>query len=417
MTEAILKTGPAHKWTADVNGWDTSPISISGCLSDEYFARETKHIFKKSWIAIGRVEELPTPGRYMVRNFDAPKCSVLVIRGKDNVVRAFHNVCSHRCNRIAWEARGSSPRLFCRYHGWLYDTAGRLIRVPDESEFYNLNKEELGLTPVALEIWNGFMFVNLDPAPPEGLKESMSELYSGLDDYPFDEMTHCVAWTARVGANWKLLKDAFCEIYHLPFAHRQSAAFGYSSAAAPVPHALAIRTFAWGGQYTFGRNLQAEYPPTTAFAASLSSVTLLADRARLMDPAGKPALFNPTNAPDWFGEVVQFYPCLQLSIYPSYYYLHNFIPVSADATLWELRRYTREPGTFAERFAHECAVAQLKATVLEDVQIVEQIHAAMSSGAKKYFQLSDQELLVRANHALTQKKAGPYSDQETIEYR
>jgi Rieske 2Fe-2S family protein len=398
----------SRKWTTEVNGWDSEPIRVAGCLSPEYFARETEHIFRKSWLPVGREQELSAPGAFLVKNFDAPKSSVLVIRGKDNRLRGFHNVCSHRCNRISREERGTCSTLYCRYHGWLYDTSGKLLHVPDEGEFYDLRKEDLGLAPVALETWNGFIFINLDPSPQERLSETLAELYEGLDGYPFEEMSHCVAWRARVNANWKLLKDAFCEVYHLPFAHRQSAGHAYTSTEAPVPHALSIRVYKSGGQYTFGGNLNATYPPASELSLKIISKTTLNARRALADPRRKPTLFNPTGAENWFGEVVQLYPSLQLSIYPTYFYYHNFIPISHDATMWELRRYTRPPKSFAERFSHEHLVAQLKATVLEDVQIVEEIYAAMNTGAKEYFHLSDQELLVRENHVLTQRKAGPY---------
>jgi phenylpropionate dioxygenase-like ring-hydroxylating dioxygenase large terminal subunit len=406
-SEMVPNGGPL-KWTTEVNGRDSRPIRVTGCASPEYFAREIESIFKKSWLPVGRDSELPKPGSYLVHDLQALKTSVLVVRGKDNVVRAFHNVCSHRCNRVMRDDRGSCSTIYCRYHGWAYDTLGKLVRLTDESEFRHVNKDDLGLTPISLQIWNGFMFINLDPKPQESLQDSLADMYSGLDGYPFEEMTYCVAWKSLVNSNWKLMKDAFCEIYHIPFAHVQTAAFGYSSKAQPIPRALAIKLFKNGGQFSFRGTSEGGLPPTPELAFKYSSASAVSGTQAWSAGLSKPKLLNPTNSTDWLGDMFQLYPSLQLSIFPSMYLYHNFIPVSFDKMIWDFRMYTRPPKSFGEMFVNEYSAAQAKIGTLEDFSIVELTQTTMNSGAKRYFNLSDQELLVRANHELTQEKAGPY---------
>lgn len=84
---------------------------------------------------MGRVEELPNPGDYYVRELAVCRTSVLVMRGRDGKINAFHNMCSHRGNKLVWEPKGNSRAHACKFHGWTYDTSGKLIGVPDEKNF------------------------------------------------------------------------------------------------------------------------------------------------------------------------------------------------------------------------------------------------------------------------------------------
>ena len=81
----------------------TGPLSVDVFTSPEQFAQERERIFKKVWLNVGRVEQIPHPGDYFVKNLAVCNTSVIVVRGKDNKVKAFHNMCSHRGNKIAWD--------------------------------------------------------------------------------------------------------------------------------------------------------------------------------------------------------------------------------------------------------------------------------------------------------------------------
>ena len=104
--------------------------------------------------------------------------SILVLRGQDGVVRGFHNVCSHRGNTLAWDEKGKCRGyLTCNFHNWGYDSKGELKWVPDKANFFNLDKSQLGLTPVTTEVFNRFIFINLDPKP----RENLVQYLDGLD--------------------------------------------------------------------------------------------------------------------------------------------------------------------------------------------------------------------------------------------
>jgi hypothetical protein len=111
----------------------------------------------------------------------------------------------------------------CKFHGWSYALDGKLAFVPDEERFFGLKKETLGMTPVAVDVWAGFIFINVDPNPQETLRDYLGELGAGLIDYPFGELSATsTSWTTEVKANWKVIKDAFQEVYHVAFLHKRS---------------------------------------------------------------------------------------------------------------------------------------------------------------------------------------------------
>ena len=123
-----MRTEIADKrWAKKYPHLGTAPVPAEPCISPEYFELERDRVFRKAWLNVGRVEDIPKPGDYVVRNLDACKASILLIRGKDGVIRGFHNVCSHRGNKVVWTERGSCPgALSCGFHSWTFNTRGEL---------------------------------------------------------------------------------------------------------------------------------------------------------------------------------------------------------------------------------------------------------------------------------------------------
>src|SRR5690606_1654624 len=126
---------------------------------------------------------------------------------------------------------GTCRQFTCKYHGWRYGLDGALTFVQQEEEFFDLDKNNLGLVGVACEVWSGFIFVNLDREPRQTLTEFLGPMVTDLDGYPFGELTERYSYRAEVGANWKLYMDAFQEFYHAPILHGKQTPDNFSVAA------------------------------------------------------------------------------------------------------------------------------------------------------------------------------------------
>src|SRR5271169_5456522 len=95
------------RWAKAYPDMGDGPVSIEPCVSPAYFELEREKLFPHVWLNVGRVEEIPQPGDYVVKDLYAAQASVIVIRGKDQKIRAFHNMCSHRGNQVLWHECGN----------------------------------------------------------------------------------------------------------------------------------------------------------------------------------------------------------------------------------------------------------------------------------------------------------------------
>ena len=215
---------PEGSWTEHY-GLGTEPISYEDSISPEFYELEREAIFKRAWLNVGRVEQLPRKGSYFTKELVIAKTSVVIVRGADDEIRAFYNVCRHRGNKLVWrdfpreETSGVSRQFVCKYHGWRYDLDGACSFVQQEQEFFDLDKGDYGLVPVHCDVWAGFIFVNLAEEPEQNLIDFLGPDVTKLEHYPFETQTERWFYRAEVGANWKLYMDAFQEFYHAPMLH------------------------------------------------------------------------------------------------------------------------------------------------------------------------------------------------------
>src|SRR5262245_51569677 len=152
----------------DLAGLGTEPIPAGPYYRADYFELEREAVFKRTWLQIGHVSELPEPGCFIVREVEIARASILLVRGKDAQVRAFHNVCTHRGTQLVAEASGKRPVFTCRYHGWTYGHDGQLRSAPDFERFY-VDESSCGLSRVAVDVCAGLIFINLDASPAQNL--------------------------------------------------------------------------------------------------------------------------------------------------------------------------------------------------------------------------------------------------------
>ena len=369
-------------------------VPVAPNISADYFERERESIFKHVWLKIGRVEEIPRPGDYFVRDIAVLRASLLVIRGADGVMRAFHNICRHRGNRVVKTCKGSAQSFFCGFHGWTYNAQGGLTYVPQEEEFGALNKDQLGLMPVSLDIWEGVIFINVDPAPKETLKEYLGEVGALVHGFPFEQMELAGCWTADIESNWKTFQDAFVEGYHVTTVHRRSIPDYRKS-----PVKAGTQTFGRHSNLTFYLDLHHEPLPAESWAFTAGNLAFLhgdaSDEARSKRPAG----VNRERKPNWIFDEFLIFPNFHLFLGDGWVLCHEFWPVSVDRTDWTVSYYLQKTNNPAVRIAQEYSKVTMRDTIREDLSTIESTHAAHRSGVLSHMVVSSAlERLITHHH-------------------
>jgi phenylpropionate dioxygenase-like ring-hydroxylating dioxygenase large terminal subunit len=393
---------PAADPTSKVGRWHrqhphlgTGPLPADVYTSQEQFQLEREHIFKKVWLNVGRVEQVAKAGDFFVKDIAMCQTSILVVRGQNGEIRAFHNMCSHRGNKIAWDSQGSCNAFTCKFHGWVYGLDGSLRHVPDEENFFDLHRDKMGMTPVACGVWEGFIFINVDPNPQETLAEYLGELGTSLRGYPFERLSAtCGSWTTEVRANWKVAKDAFQETYHVAFLHRRSIPDSFTSPTNPHNQLLDLRLFPRHGSASLYGN--ADLKPTPVASQAFRHGAFLLRQEFDMDAL--PAGVNPARHEDWTLDLNVIFPCFFVDVSEGSYFTHNFWPVDVDRTIWQSTQYFPKAQTAGQRFNQEYGHVLFRDIILEDGRTFEETQSVLASGAKKEFYLQDEEILVRHSH-------------------
>lgn len=196
-------------------------------LSQPYFEWERDQLFAKNWTCIGFVSDLPL-GAYAKPMF-LMGMPLLILKDKDESVRVFHNVCSHRGRKLVSESGAVKGVLRCPYHSWTYDLQGKLKGTPHIGghgihEVAGFNCANHGLKPVRSAIWMDMIFVNLSNDAVDfdehiaPLKNRWAEFW-GQDDPVFIRLDPDDGLEFELVANWKLTIENYCESYHLPWIH------------------------------------------------------------------------------------------------------------------------------------------------------------------------------------------------------
>ena len=186
--------------------------------SEQFYDREVEEIFLKTWHLVGREDEVPNPGDYLVHDICAE--SALVIRGDDGVVRGFANTCRHRGTRLMDET-GNCRAIVCPYHGWTYDREGKLSGMRGMEKTLGFNPSDYNLNPIRLQAWAGFLFVCFSNHT-EDLTNWLDNLPETFQSYKLEDMV-CTRRTHRdLECNWKVFVENAMEDYHTPTVHRSS---------------------------------------------------------------------------------------------------------------------------------------------------------------------------------------------------
>ncbi len=183
--------------------------------SQDFLERELDCLFRREWLCAGRASALPEAGDYMT--MDIAGEPVMVIRGRDGVLRAQSNVCRHRMS-VLLEGRGTVRSIVCPYHAWTYDLDGRLRGAPAMERNEGFDRGAIRLPQIRCEIWDGWIMVTLNPeAPP--CAEALAGVDALVGHYGMEHYVESFRETHRWNTNWKVLAENFMESYHLPVCH------------------------------------------------------------------------------------------------------------------------------------------------------------------------------------------------------
>jgi Rieske 2Fe-2S family protein len=292
----------------------------------DLFARERERMFASGWVCIGRTEDVAAPGQFITREVAGE--SIVVTGRAEGGPAAFFNVCRHRGTRLCAEPQGRLvDRIQCPYHAWTYALDGRLLAAPHMDGADGFRKEDHGLHPVAVDAWDGHLFVNLSGTAPR-LAGRIGTLAAKLAAWDTGRLRRGYGLTYDVRANWKLIVANYSECLHCPVIH-------------PALTKLS--------PYMSGEN----DPATDAWAGGSME---LRDEAFTMSRDGQqrraplPGLDERQRRHVYYYAVL---PNLLLSLHPDYVMTHTLWPKACDRTEvvceWhfqpdELARPTFDPG-------------------------------------------------------------------------
>jgi Rieske 2Fe-2S family protein len=175
---------------------------------------ELEKVIARNWILAGHVSELAEVGDFKV--LKVARESVIIVRGGDGAIKALANVCRHRGSLVCLERRGNSRKFACPYHGWTYDTDGRLIAARSMPDGFD--KSAYSLKPVSYGEIHGLMFICLCDEPPS-LESAIRDLEEPMALFDFPNLKVAANKTYDIPANWKLCIENYQECYHCATAH------------------------------------------------------------------------------------------------------------------------------------------------------------------------------------------------------
>lgn len=187
--------------------WTLPPAAY---IAPELYELEKTRFLHKSWIPVGRVDQIAEPGDYIAFTlFDQP---LVMVHGHDGDIRVMSRVCLHRAAPIV-EGSGNRKLFTCPYHAWSYATDGTLVRSPLMEGAEGFNEKDCQLPRVRMELWQGFILVNLDD-DAEPLAPQIKGFTSFFENYRMEEVSIVKTIEFDSHWNWKVLVENFMEAYH-----------------------------------------------------------------------------------------------------------------------------------------------------------------------------------------------------------
>lgn len=182
------------------------------------WSREVDEIFRRRPLALALSAEVASEHQY--KALDVTGVPVVLRRGSDGVVRAFHNACRHRGAALVQPGAGTARRLVCSYHGWSYDERGQLS-VTQEQTFGELDCAQFSMRELPCEERHGIVWVVLTPGAELDLDEWIGDAGPVLAELNLGALHH-FSTREFTGPNWKVAMDGYLELYHFAYLHRNT---------------------------------------------------------------------------------------------------------------------------------------------------------------------------------------------------
>jgi phenylpropionate dioxygenase-like ring-hydroxylating dioxygenase large terminal subunit len=346
-------------------------VSLPGWLyfDPEFFEAEKTAFLRAAPQVVCHESEIREPGEW--RTIDYLGQSVIVIRGDDGAVRAFANVCRHRGSRLVDGSGGCAKVLTCPYHAWTYARDGRLVGVPHRNEYPGLQTGELGLVPVALEQWHGFLFVTLEPGAPS-VAEMMAPYEHEVAPYRFEDLRVIGRVTIRPRPlNWKTIADNFSDGLHIPVGHP-------------------------GLTRLFGRNYRIE---AQSHVDRMEGDMVEKPSANPSERAYQRYLpevehLPPSHRRKWL--YYKLFPNVAFDIYPDQVDFMQFLPVSATETVIREISYALPDDRREMRAARHLNWRINRRVNAEDTELITRVQLGMQSPSYKAGPLGTSEVCLRS---------------------
>lgn len=369
-------------------------VPIADKISPQHYRQELKKVFGRAWLCVAHTADVPEPGTYSVVEIPTFNASLLVTRSADGRVRAFHNVCTHRGNKLVRSGKGSRRAFTCGFHGWNFSNAGQLTGVPDEGQFREFSRELLCLPEVRSEEWQGHLFVNFDQEPRYTLREWLGDLHDQFEGY-YENREEVSHYEVEVAANWHLGVNSFTEGYHTRVLHRNTAPDYLGSRDNVHRHRPFMELLSRQSRFSAPANPDHHATPAEVIAFEGGRKLVPAyDTPRTDLPSG----VNPARVPNWAFDVIEYFPNF-VALNSNHWHLGLwFWPIDAGRTLIRGQRFMYRAGTPTERLGQTYSKVRAREILREDLSTLEAVQHMLQSGALSHIQLSQQELSLQHHY-------------------
>ena len=197
---------------------EATTLPVAAYTDEAIYDQEVERLFRGEWLCAARVDQIPNAGDYL--SLDLLGDRLVVVRGKDDAIRVLSRICRHRAAELV-NGEGNARSFQCPYHLWTYGLDGRFVGAPHMDGVTAFDPAKCSLPEIRSEIWEGFVFVNLD-GEAESLGPRLEPLRTFLADYEMGELQAELTGTYDSPFNWKVLVDNFMEAYHHISTHRDT---------------------------------------------------------------------------------------------------------------------------------------------------------------------------------------------------